>query len=127
MVSLMSDENRRDGDGASGGGRRSHEEKEKAKKGVRIMNQFRDRDALVYDLDCEGTKLIVSVSKTETGWTFDARAKAGAEPLVSAEGGNKLDAFAALTAAWGEKLGAEGFPQLDWKGIQKALTDVRAI
>ncbi|MGH7272313.1 MAG: hypothetical protein ACREJ3_17940, partial [Polyangiaceae bacterium] len=51
---------------------------------ARITNQFRSRDAMVYDLSCEGARLTISIAPrtTEEGadqWSAEAHARQAPE------------------------------------------------
>jgi hypothetical protein len=100
---------------------------------ARITNQFRSREAMVYDLSCEGSRLTISIAPrtSEEGadeWSAEAHARQAPErPTIVERGPTKGDALTAVARSWVAKNGAWGFPALNWEAIQSALRTVRAI
>jgi hypothetical protein len=100
---------------------------------ARITNQFRSRDAMVYDLSCGGARLTISIGESRggdgpTSWRAEAHARQAPErPTVAETGATRGEAVEAVARAWAAKDGAWGFPRLDWEGIAQALRAVRAI
>lgn len=111
--------------------------KEKEKPGVRITNQFRRRQGMVYDLSCDDVRLTLEFSvrptgesdgESETAWHVEAFAReAPGRPTLDEPGGTRIDALRAVARAWTAKRGAAGFPKLNWEGVTEALLAVRAI
>jgi hypothetical protein len=108
--------------------------KEKEKPGVRITNQFRRRQGMVYDLSCDDVRLTLEISTRSTSesseeeWHVEAFAReAPGRPTLDEPGGTKIDALRAVARAWAAKRGAYGFPMLNWDGVTEALIAVRAI
>ena len=99
--------------------------------GVRITDQFRQREAIVYDLKCDSIRISISISPETTAnetWKADVVAKMMPDrPSVSAVGQSRSEALGALEEAWCEKGETGGLPALDWKAIRQALVAVRAI
>jgi hypothetical protein len=100
---------------------------------ARITNQFRRREAMVYDLSCEGVRLTISIAPrgiddADGDWRAEAHARQAPEhPTVVEMGPTRGDALDAVARAWAAKNGAWGFPALDWAAVTKALQAVRAI
>jgi hypothetical protein len=100
---------------------------------VRITNQFRSGNAMVYDLSCEDTRLTVQIAPSTSdegvdGFTVVAHARQSPErPNVTESGATRGDALRAVGRAWAAKNGAYGFPSLDWELVAQALLAVRAI
>ncbi len=99
---------------------------------VRITNQFRSANAMVYDLSCEDTRLTVQIAPLpdDGGEGFSAMAHARQSPerpSIGESGPTRGDALRALGRSWAAKNGAYGFPMLDWESVAKALLAVRAI
>ncbi len=100
---------------------------------VRITNQFRSANAMVYDLSCEDTRLTVQIAplpSDEGGSGFSAVAHARQSPdrpSIGESGLTRIDALRAVGKAWAAKNGAYGFPTLDWDSVAQALQAVRAI
>jgi hypothetical protein len=101
--------------------------------GVRITNQFRKREAMVYDLACEDVRLTLEVTQRpgDDGlgeWFVEAHARQAVErPTIQQPGVTRKDALSAVAIAWRAKEGAYGFPQLDWDGVSAAMLSIRAI
>jgi len=103
------------------------------KPAVRITNQFRKGDAMVYDLTCEDVRLTLEVKSREdtdgTGsWHVEAFARHAPErPTLDELGTTPSEALRAVATSWMAKRGTYGFPTLDWDAVAKALAEVRAI
>jgi hypothetical protein len=107
--------------------------KDVAAPAVRITNQFRKGQSMVYDLSCEAVRLTIEVSAREVGdgrgeWNVAAHAREAPErPTIEEPGVTRSDGLRAVAASWAAKHGAYGFPALDWDGVTRALVAVRAI
>jgi hypothetical protein len=104
------------------------------KPAVRITNQFRKRETMVYDLSCDDVRLTLEISARQAGegleeqWHVEAFARQAPErPTLNDSGETRQDALRAVARAWVAKGGAYGFPTLDWDGVAEALLAVRAI
>jgi len=104
-----------------------------SRPGVRITNQFRKREAMVYDLACEDVRLTIEVAARPNDdgrgeWLLEAHARQAAErPTIHEPGLTRKEALRAVARAWLAKGGAYGFPQLDWDAVSTAMLSVRAI
>jgi hypothetical protein len=100
-------------------------------KAVRITGQFRQRQAMLYDLKCDQIRITISMeqeAQPSEDWNTTALAKLVPNPLsVSAVGPSRGAALDALVLACCDQRTAGGFPFLDWKAIREALVLVRAI
>jgi hypothetical protein len=97
---------------------------------ARITNQFRSRDAMVYDLSCGGGSRLTITMAADSGdeWRAEAHARQSPDrPSVVEKGATRGAALDALARAWTAKNGAWGFPPIDWNAVAKALRAVRAI
>jgi hypothetical protein len=100
---------------------------------VRITNQFRKREAMVYDLSCDSVRLTLEITGRPLSgdveeWHVEAFARQAPErPTVREPARTRRDALRAVAHAWIAKQGAYGFPTLDWDGVADALLAVRAI
>ena len=108
--------------------------KEKSQRsGVRITNQFRKRETMVYDLSCEEIHLTIEVAQRRNDdglgeWLVQAHARQAADrPAIIAPGVTRNDALRAVARSWTAKGGAYGFPELDWEAVSVAMLAVRAI
>lgn len=107
--------------------------KEDSKHAVRITNQFRTREGMVYELSCDDVRLTLQMSaRTASGdleeWHVQAFARQAPErPTVCKPARTRRDALRAVARVWLAKGGAYGFPTLDWDAVADALLAVRAI
>jgi hypothetical protein len=106
---------------------------ETSRTAVRITNQFRKREAMVYDLACEDVRLTIEVAQRRNDdglgeWVVEAHARQAPDrPTINEPGVTRNDALRAVARAWLAKRGAYGFPQLDWDAVSAAMLSVRAI
>jgi hypothetical protein len=107
--------------------------KEAAKPPVRITNQFRKGQAMVYDLTCEEVRLTLEVSAGEANhgaerWRVEAFARQAVDKESLVETATtRRDALTSIATAWTSKRGASSFPAIDWNAVADALVAVRAI
>ncbi len=100
---------------------------------VRITNQFRRRQSMVYDLASDDVRLTIEITPRDNGdgrgeWTVGAHTRATPDqPAIDEPGATRGDALQAAGRAWAAKQGATGFPLLDWEALTQALLAVRAI
>src|SRR5580658_1659140 len=98
---------------------------------VRITNQFRRGNSMVYDLHCEDTLLTVEIASSgDTTRTFTVAAhvrQAPEHPSIAEPGATRAEALRAVGRSWVAKNGAFGFPKVDWELVAQALIAVRAI
>jgi len=100
---------------------------------VRITNQFRRRDAMVYDLLCAGVHLTVTMASRANpdglgDWTVEAFVRESADkPAVVEPGFSREGGLHAVARSWAAKNRVHGFPALDWEAVAGALRNVRAI
>jgi hypothetical protein len=104
-----------------------------ARPAVRITNQFRKRQAMVYDLSCNEVRLTLEMTSHETGegvdgWRIEAFARQAPErPTIDETGTTRRDALLSVARTWVAKKGILGFPVLDWEAVAEVLGAVRAI
>jgi hypothetical protein len=107
--------------------------RESSRPGVRITNQFRKREAMVYDLACEDVRLTIEVAQrlNDDGlgeWFVEAHARQSADrPTIREPGVTRKDALTAVARTWVAKQGSYGFPSLQWDEVSAAMSSVRAI
>jgi hypothetical protein len=95
---------------------------EPAKPGVRITCQFRDAQAMVYDLNVGERKIELRVQPSPAaGWNIALTIKGDARTLDATAASRQL----ALTAL--SELSGDAFGREEWDRIRDALTDVRAL
>ena len=96
---------------------------------VKIVQQFRERNNMTYDLDCAGLPLVLRVHSVENGeWRIDARAKDEAESLhATGTATTRRAALVEVVRAWNEAATASGGRRLDGAGLLDAMSGVKAI
>lgn len=96
---------------------------------VKIVQQFRERSKMAYDLDCAGSPLTLRISRGEQGrWSIEARSTDAADAIVASGSAETGDAaLAEALRAW--NVAAETSPRraLDADAVTRAMRDVRAI
>jgi hypothetical protein len=107
--------------------------KETEEREIRITQQFRSRDAMVYDLKGATGRLTLRVSASNDGsasptWRVAASTSTSPEAVsVSESGVTRAEALHAVSLAWAEKRAANNLPVFDWEAVARALAAVRAI
>lgn len=96
---------------------------------VKIVQQFRERNNMTYDLDCAGAPLTIRMFPTEDdGWRIEARTNDVDDAVVAkASARTRGDALAEIARWWQAEGATRGLPALDWAAITTALVDVRAV
>lgn len=96
---------------------------------VKIVQQFRERANMAYDLDCAGVPLVLRIfASGETAWRIEARATDAADAvIVESTAETRRDALAGVVRAWNDEAFARGVRPLDGEGLLAAMRDVRAV
>lgn len=101
---------------------------------IRITQQFRSRDAMVYDLRGRGGRLTLRVTGQGGGdgppteWRIEAATSSSPDSVVVAErGATRAEALRAVGNAWNEKRLASNLPSFDWESVARAMAEVRAL
>lgn len=96
---------------------------------VKIVQQFREKGNMAYDLDCMGLPLILRVFSVENDqWRIDARAKDEAESIhATGTGATRKAALTEVVRAWNEAATASGGRTLDGAGLFDAMSGVKAV
>jgi hypothetical protein len=101
---------------------------------LRITQQFRSGEAMVYDLRSRAGRLTLRVSGRggdegpPTEWRIEASTSTSPSAVAVAEWGpTRADALRAVGRSWGEKRLAGNLPVFDWESVARALSAVRAI
>jgi RNA recognition motif-containing protein len=96
---------------------------------VKIMQQFRERGTMVYDLDCAGSPLTLRISRDEDGaWNIEARSTEAADAIIATKSAaSGVAALSDALRAW--NVAAETTPrlQIDAEAVATAMRDVKAI
>lgn len=96
---------------------------------VRITQQFRERRNMTYEFDCSGVPLVLRVffpeNAPDANWRIEACSSNNipATP-VSASASSKALALQSIAENWRETMPRS---VLDWDGVAKAMTSVRAL
>jgi hypothetical protein len=101
---------------------------------IRITQQFRSGDAMVYDFRGTAGRLTLRVSGRggdegpPTEWRVEASTSSSPDAVVVAEwAATRAEALRAVGVAWGQKRLASNLPSFDWESVARALSAVRAI
>jgi hypothetical protein len=102
---------------------------------IRITQQFRARDAMVYDLRGRAAgRLTLRVSGqggddgSPTQWLIQASTSSSPDAVVVSETGTtRAEALGAVGRSWNEKRLASNLPSFDWESVARAMAAVRAI
>ena len=102
---------------------------------VKITSQFRERQNMVYELDCLGTTLTLRVfpTPTETGgesWRLEARTNSATttvDAMISASAPTRAEALEQIGRDWFERTAELNLPTVDWGAIALAMKGVRGI
>jgi hypothetical protein len=107
---------------------------EREEESMRITQQFRARDAMVYDLRGSAGRLTLRVTARGVGdgppteWRIEASPSSSPDAVVVSEGGTtRADALRAVGRSWNEKRIANNLPSFDWESVARAMAAVRAI
>jgi hypothetical protein len=102
---------------------------------IRITQQFRSGQAMVYDLRGTSGRLTLRVTgrggadeAPPTEWRIEAATSSSPDAVVVAEcAPTRADALQAVGRAWGQKRMACNLPVFDWDLVALAMRAVRAI
>jgi hypothetical protein len=100
---------------------------------LRITDQHRSKDSMVYDLRCKDARLTLSVSRgtddaRPQDWRIDAQSGRGVGVhVVTAHGPTRADALRLVGESWTSSEERDGLPHFDWTAIASALAAVRAL
>jgi hypothetical protein len=93
-----------------------------------LTQQYRDRHALTYELDCSGKRLALRfVFPTEDALVWQLEARIDAEAVVTGSAPTREQAFQAMIDRWESVARSPGSPQLDWQHVAVALRAVKAL
>jgi hypothetical protein len=98
---------------------------------VRIMDQYRGRGGMVYDLKFQSTRLTLCMTApnaTESEWRIEARTSLKDDAfVVGGSGPTRREALEEVGRTWSEHATHQRVPPFDWEGAALALLAVRAI
>jgi RNA recognition motif-containing protein len=96
---------------------------------VIIVQQFRERSNMAYDLDCAGLPLVVRIFPEDRDrWRIEARVNDAVDArVVSATGATRAAALAGVIGQWNANAAANDTRALDGDALSRALQSVRAV
>jgi hypothetical protein len=102
---------------------------------VRITQQFRSGQAMVYDLRGAAGRLTLRVTgfggaddAPPQEWRVEAATSSSPDAVVVAEtAATRADALQAVGRTWSQKRMACNLPLFDWESVARAMRAVRAI
>jgi hypothetical protein len=102
---------------------------------IRITQQFRSGQAMVYDLRGTAGRLTLRVTgrggaddEPPTEWRIEAGTSSSPDAMIVAESAaTRADALQAVGRTWSEKRLALNLPIFDWESVARAMRAVRAI
>jgi hypothetical protein len=101
---------------------------------LKITQQFRSGEAMVYDLRSKAGRLTLRVSGRggEAGppdeWRIQASTSSSPDAVVVAEyAPTRAEALRAVGRSWDEKRLAGNLPRFDWESVARAMSAVRAL
>jgi hypothetical protein len=107
---------------------------ERDEEPIRITQQFRARDAMVYDLRGTAGRLTLRITGSGGGdgpptmWHIAASTSSSPDAVIVAEGGaTRAEALRAVGRSWNEKRLANNLPSFDWESVARAMAAVRGI
>jgi len=116
------------------GGRACEMKSEDHEGAVRITQQFRSRDAMIYDLRSNAGRLTLRISgragdeSSPTAWRIEAATSSSPDAVVVSESATtRGEALRAVARSWNEKRLMSHLPQFDWESVVAAMTAVRAL
>jgi hypothetical protein len=101
---------------------------------IRITQQFRSRDTMVYDLRGRAGRLTLRITARgeddgpPTEWRVEASTSTSADAVVVSElAATRAEALRAVGRSWDDKRLANDLPSFDWESVARAMAAVRAI
>lgn len=96
---------------------------------VKVVQQFRERANMTYELDCAGIAVTFRLFPIEgDSWRFEARTTEATEPVVvTGAGRTRRDALGAVVREWNLRAESFGVRLLEGIGLARAMADIRAI
>jgi hypothetical protein len=97
---------------------------------LRITNQFRQKNSMIYDLRGDGSRLVIAIRGREAEAEpadFCVEARSGTQTdatTLAAWGASKSDALKSVGDAWTLR---RDLAVVDWEAIARVLANVRAV
>lgn len=102
----------------------------KEKPAVIVLQQFRERTNMAYDLDCAGLPLVIRMFPEDDGrqWRIEARANDDRDArVVTAAAPTRAAALVEVIRTWNEQAAVSDGRSLNGDALTLALKNVRAI
>jgi hypothetical protein len=107
---------------------------ERDENAVKITDQFRSGEAMIYDLRGAAGRLTLRVTGRggeegpPTEWRIEASTSGSPDAIVVAEqAATRAEALRAVGRSWNEKRITSNLPSFDWESVARAMAAVRAI
>ncbi|WP_169928580.1 RNA recognition motif domain-containing protein [Labilithrix luteola] len=96
---------------------------------VRVVQQFRERANMTYELECSGTAVTFRLFPIEGDrWRFEARTTDAANPVVvTGAGRTRSEALDAVVREWNVRAASSGVRPLDGTGLTRAMAGIKAV
>ena len=101
---------------------------------IRITQQFRSRDAMVYDFRGAAGRLTLRVTMqawddgSHSEWRIEASTSTSPDSIVVAEqGATRALTLNAVARSWNQRRAANNLPRFDWDSVASAMNAVRAL
>ena len=99
---------------------------------IAVVQQYRERTNMTYELDCAGEPLILRVffpaDSGPPAWRVEARNKDGADvATIEKTASTRALALSEVAEAWQARATAAAVPTLDWQAVTRCMQAVRAI
>jgi len=96
---------------------------------VRMLQQFRERTHMTYELECSGAPLVIRIffpkADSTPEWRVEAATSVGSK-VAAASAPSRAEALATIAREWNARDGG-GAPDVDWVAVTTVMTTVRAI
>ncbi len=111
----------------------NHPKVPKDDKALRIVQQYRDKSSMIYELEGGGAELDVRISPRQSSddsgeWRIEARPGRALDATCVAEwAATRREALLEVARKWQSSEAASGLPAFDWEAVAGVLTKVRAL
>jgi hypothetical protein len=100
---------------------------------LKITTQYRSRQGMIYELECQGSVLDLHVSprsdSADSGeWCIAAHSgRLAGATTITEWGDTRADALRRVGRAWSAQAAGLGLPSFDWQAVETLLATVRAV
>lgn len=107
------------------------EAKKAAAAAATIAQQYRERHNMTYELDCQGSRLLLRIffppETGQTEWRIEARSSGDGGIVIDKAAPTRALALQEVSAAWQALAPNAALPEVDWPAVTLAMQGVRAI